>query len=302
MAKKPRPEGKKYNFMDTYGDMMTLLMCFFVLLFAMSTVETSKYNAFAEALSNRFGNTPPANPSWVPPADTSASGDDYSNDEPAGDTQMAPDQTLPADFSQVYEAIEKYIEEHDMAGEVTLEKGANGSVFIRLSQNLLFAGDSSTLNAPASEFLDFLGECFLQVQREIFQVRFLGHTASISGSGTDDWFLSSERSGRVSSYFERTVLFPPYLLQATGYGRHYPIADNSNPASMALNRRVDIVVIGNDPDRLLFALAEASAIYFPGDDTSFFEGAPDELPGAALNDIPALGEPPGGDALGDGES
>ena len=57
VAKKPKPEGKKYNYMDTYGDLVTLLMCFFVLLFAMSTVEENKFNAFAQALTEQFGPT-----------------------------------------------------------------------------------------------------------------------------------------------------------------------------------------------------------------------------------------------------
>ncbi len=54
MAKKPKPEGKKYSYMDTYGDLVTLLMCFFVLLFAMSTIQEEKFNAFAQGLASQF--------------------------------------------------------------------------------------------------------------------------------------------------------------------------------------------------------------------------------------------------------
>ncbi len=289
MAKKPKPEGKKYNYMDTYGDLVTLLMCFFVLLFAMSTIDEQKYNAFVQALSSHYG-TNPLNLSTVaaPPEEE---GDEFSQeDTPTTGETLAPDQTLPANFYQLSDAIEQYVEENNMQGEVSVEVGESGAVFIRLSDNLLFAGDSSVLSSDSLAFLDFLGECFLAVNDEILQVRLLGHTASIAGSGTDDWILSNERSGRVASYFERTVGFSPYKMQSSGLGRHYPIADNGTAEGLARNRRVDMVVIGNHADNLVAALVEAQMIYFPDDDTQFFEGSPDELPSAALESIPAQGE------------
>lgn len=291
MAKKPKPEGKKYSYMDTYGDLVTLLMCFFVLLFAMSTIEPSKYNAFAEALTNRFGPAPPTNPSWVSPEASSTAGDDYADTSTVqADPGMTPGQSLPAEFSQLAEAIEQFVEENGMQGEITVEEGESGTAFIRLNNNLLFEGNSSVLSRQGEEFVDFLGQCFFEVQDSIYRVQLMGHTAAIAGDDTDDSILAARRSGTVQSYLERSVGFSPYKMASTGYGRFYPIADNSDPATMPLNRRVDIAVIGNDPAYLAQALLEASKIYFPNDDTSFFEGNPEELPGAIVDDVPAVGE------------
>lgn len=289
MAKKPKPEGKKYNYMDTYGDLVTLLMCFFVLLFAMSTVEETRYNAFVEALTTHFGPTP-RNLSTVQVPNTSIVASDFGDEQQTGDMAANQDQTLPADFQNLGQAISDYVEANNMQGEISVQTSESGATFIRLSDNLLFAGNSYELSSQATEFLDFLGDSFLSVEGKIFRIYFNGHTASIAGSGTDDWILSSARSGRVASYFERTVKFPFEKLETRGFGRHYPIADNSTPEGVARNRRVDIVVLGNNPDTLLMSLAEASAVYFPDDSTEFFTGNTEDLPGNVLpNFAPGVG-------------
>lgn len=288
MAKKPKPEGKKYSYMDTYGDLVTLLMCFFVLLFAMSTVEEEKYNAFAAALSQTFGpTTTTAAAAAQAPAQTPAENQQQdASEQVTGDLVMNPDQTLPEDFSQIGEAIEKYVEEQNLQGSVSVEVGESGATFIRIQDNLLFAGNSSALQPAALEFLDFLGESLLAVQDQVYRANFIGHTASIAGSGVDDWILSCDRSGTVASYFERTIGFSAGKMETTGYGRHYPIADNQTAEGIAKNRRVDIVVVSNNTDTLLQALGEASRIYFPEDSTEFYEGDPADLPEYTLNNLP----------------
>jgi chemotaxis protein MotB len=269
--------------MDTYGDLVTLLLCFFVLLFAMSTVEESKYNAFVQALSNRFG-TQPINLSAV--TDPNApEGDDYGDTEPTEGETLDPVENLPAEMRQLYEDVSEYVEQQNLAGEVTIEAGESGAVFIRLSENLLFGGNSSVLRSDAMDFLDYLGGGLVAASDGIFQVNILGHTGSQQGSAVDDWMLSSERSGRVASYLERAVGFSPYKMHTLGYGRHYPVADNNTIEGLAKNRRVDMVIVSNDAATFYGALAESQQVYFPDDDTQFFEGAPDELPGNALKDI-----------------
>lgn len=291
MAKKSAPEGKKYSYMDTYGDLVTLLLCFFVLLFAMSTIEEEKFDAMMQAMTGQFGTpTAAASPSQftpVPPV-PSMSTPSAGEDPPAGDT-MSPDQTMPRDFSQLAEAIDKYVEENNMQGSITVQEGDSGSAYIRLSNNLLFDGDSFVLKEEVKVFLDFLGRCFITVEDEIFQVNYIGHTAELQGSGMDDWVLCGERAGTVGSYVGKVVGFAEGKSQITGYGRMFPIGDNATVEGRAANRRVDIVVVGNDPATLAQALVEAAAVYFPDDDTQYFDGQPTELPGGALAQIPPGG-------------
>lgn len=266
--------------MDTYGDLVTLLLCFFVLLFAMSTVEEVKYQAFAEALSSRFGS--PTDTILPGGSDPSVSG--IGEETPTG-TEMDPDQTLPQEMTQLEEAITRYIEENNMEGQVSVESGQSGAVFIRLSNNLLFDGDSYDLRAQSIDFLNFLSQCFIEVDSEIMQVKMNGHTASIQGSGTDDWLLSAQRAGIVTSYIQKDGGYDRFKLYFSGYGRNYPIADNGTDDGRAANRRVDIVVLGNDSNNLTLTLQDAMRIYFPGDATQFFEGEQGELPDDIVDNI-----------------
>lgn len=273
MAKK-KPEGKKYSYMDTYGDLVTLLLCFFVLLFAMSTVEETKFNAFVTAMTERFG----ANENLISNAvETDGTG---LNDTPA-DGEV--DQTPPAEqasLENLKQEVEQYIEEHNLEGQVSVEQGESSTTFIRLSANMLFSGNSSDLRPETREFLDFLAQSFNKAQEQIVQVKFHGHTATAPGSGVDDWELSGARASKVSSYFENNGAFNRFKIGFSGYGRNYPIADNNTAEGMARNRRVDIVVMGDEASVL-----DAMRVYFPSDDTSFFEGDPQDLPENMFEDM-----------------
>ncbi len=280
---KQKKEGKKYNPMDTYGDLVTLLLCFFVLLFAMSTVEEVRYNAFVDALSQQFG-AEPVNLSFVSPSASVNSGSETSDTPPTGDT-MSADQTLPQDLSQLEQAIEQYVAENNMQGDVSVERNENGTTFIRLSDNLLFDGDSFALRPQTIDFLDFLADAFNAVDDEILQVKYNGHTAYIDGSSVDDWILSGERSGTVASYITETGGFDRFKSEPVGYGRNYPIADNATEDGRARNRRVDIIVLGNDASRMETTLMDAMRIYFPSDPVDFFEGDAPDVPAEQVNGV-----------------
>lgn len=135
------------------------------------------------------------------------------------------------------DAIQEYVEQNQMESMVSVSVGASGNAYLRLSDALLFEGNSYKLRDEALSFMDFLAESFLGVNDMIYQVRFLGHTASVPGSGVDDWMLSAQRAGAVTSHFENDIGFSPYKMVAQAFGRHYPIADNSAEASRLRNRR-----------------------------------------------------------------
>ncbi len=172
-----------------------------------------------------------------------------------------------------------------MQGDVSGERNENGTTFIRLSDNLLFDGDSSALRPQTTDFLDFLSDAFNAVDDEILQVKFNGHTAYIDGSGVDDWILSGARAGSVASYITETGEFDRFKVEPVGYGRNYPIADNAVEEGRARNRRVDIIVLGNDASRMEATLMDSMRVYFPSDPVDFFEGNATDVPTEQVDGI-----------------
>ncbi|HWP51409.1 MAG TPA: flagellar motor protein MotB [Clostridia bacterium] len=241
--------GGGYNWMDTYGDMVTLLLTFFIMLFSMSTVNEEKW----EILVRAFSKNPDAATAQIILVQE-GEGDDIA---PAnGVTQnlgdKVTDNELPTDLNQLYEYLKQYVEQNQMTASVSISKDSANNVYIRFDNNIFFNGDSFTLREESYPVLNFLGDCLKAVENQIFVTRVNGHTAAIPGAENyhiSDWTLSGERASQVVIYFEEKKGLDPKKLMCNGYGKNYPIETNDTPEGRANNRRVEIMVLGNSFDK-----------------------------------------------------
>ena len=128
--KKKKSGGGGANWMDTYGDMVTLLLCFFVMLYSMSTLDKEKWIALVQS----FNPTEEVTETQPP----SASGGEGTG------TQEDIDQ----DMEELYQAMQDYVQQAGMANQVTLGEG-NGYVFISFDDTVFFSGDSYELRMRA---------------------------------------------------------------------------------------------------------------------------------------------------------
>lgn len=261
MAKKQRDEGGGYNFMDTYGDMVTLLLTFFIMLFSMSTVDNEKWEILVKAFSNKDGNT--SQIIMIPVAD----GDDYApaagekgtmSTEGEEDTASLKAESVES-MEQLAEIIQEYLEQNNLEDSVTMETEGKNAVYLTFDNNLFFDGDSYTLRQSSKDILKYLGGLFKAAEQEIAVIRVNGHTAAIPGWDNyevNDWNLSSLRANSVITYFEEDSKLPPGKLMSNGWGKNHPVASNSTEEGRAANRRVDIQILGKDyasssPEELL---------------------------------------------------
>ena len=74
----------------------------------------------------------------------------------------------------------------------------------------------------------------------------LFRSAQAANSLINDRLLSSERADNVAIYLEENVGLEPKKLICRGYGKYYPIADNSTKEGREMNRRVDMIILGNE--------------------------------------------------------
>ncbi len=234
MARKKRESGGGgASWLETYSDMVTLLLTFFILLYAMSTVDAQKYAAIVAAFSKEMN--PEVYYSQGSPSD--AEGDSEAlelNDEPI---ELDENQ-----LDQLYTLLKQYVDENDLTGQVEVNKSEE-YVFIRFSDSVTFRGYSDILEESGRQILDVLAEGLKLVDEYVEEVIIAGHTAEVAYDKTDiDRSLSTDRANVVLRYLEEKDVISPAKYLAIGYGLYSPIADNSTPEGRAKNRRVEIYI------------------------------------------------------------
>lgn len=233
------------NWMDTYGDMVTLMLCFFVMLYSMSTMDQQKWEQLVEALNpssvediqNVVQNLP-ANPSQGDPSDTAS----------AVIGQLT-QEDVEQDLEELYQAILQYVQQSGIGSKVTVGKG-NGYVFISFDDTVFFNGESYQLLDAGKETLDQVGESIREVSASVDEIRVLGHTAQANPSSpndpTYDRFLASNRATVVTVYLQEKGIVAPSRIVSVGYGQWRPVAQNDTTEGRAENRRVELIVTGLD--------------------------------------------------------
>lgn len=319
MARKSHDDGGGGNeWMNTYSDLVTLLMTFFVLLFSMSAVDAEKWEAFVKAMSNPGDDT-----SQIVINAPEEGGDSPLTNQ--GDANQLTEGTspsdemspLPTDFDDLYAFLQKFVDENNLGSAIEVSKSGDNVVYIRFRNNIFFMPDKSDLLAEGMEVLSYLGDCLAAVQDQIHLVSINGHTAQTDDPNysVSDWMLSGERASRVADYLDNEKGFAPEKLRPMGYGKNFPIADNSTPEGQEQNRRVDITIVREDNGQSVIESQLADLFdpaQFPksGGADDLFSAAPedgitstagaDELPPPASDD--ATPDTPGSEATPPPES
>lgn len=275
MAKKQHEEVNTEGWKDTYGDMVTLLLCFFVLLYSMSSVNSEKWEAFVKAFTN-----PGEDTAQVVLTPSDELGDHTVPGAEDGDSStMDPANEFPTSFDELAQAIKEYVEENNMQQVIEVE-GDEGVVYIRFQNSLFFEPNKAVLLPEAVPSLEFLGTSLKGLEDEIWMVSISGHTADVPGSsgGPSEWLLSAERAGQVAIYLEDHAGLDPLLLRAIGFGRNYPIESNETDEGRARNRRVEMVIISKKSTIAQNeALASAISGLYQHGDTADDTPLPDNL-------------------------
>lgn len=232
MKRKERKEGDSQSWLNTYADMITLVLTFFVLLYSISNVNILKLEKVAEAMQKKLG------------IETKVSLEDVPKDIKF--PELADGKTKPTSndtpMDEVKSSIENYIQSENM--DATVTEGDN-ILYLRFKNEMLFGPDSADLLDTSKDFLNYLGDVLKTKDSEILAVYINGHTADAPNSAWNDRILSSSRANNVAIYLEEQKGIDPKKLISRGYGKNYPIADNSTKEGRDQNRRVDIIIVGN---------------------------------------------------------
>ena len=266
MRKRPQEEGGGDSWMNTYSDMVTLLLCFFVLLLSFSEVNAEKWEQFVKAFMHPGNDTAQIvviDPNQVQPGDGPIPNDN-AGQPPDGMTQLPENSTLPEDFDDLFLYLQSYIEENNLGGSVEVSTDGENVVYIRFQNKLFFSPDKYNLLPSAIEILGFVGDCLHNVEDQIYIISINGHTADVEQEdyAVSDWMLSSERASNVAIYLEEQKQITPQKLRPMGYGKNYPVASNDTPEGREQNRRVDITIIRDAGDGMNDSMNDELASLF----------------------------------------
>lgn len=250
--KKPDLSGGGPSWLDTYADMVTLLLTFFVLLFAMSTMDASKWQALVKAFA---GSRPPTasdqaqqiviSPESMDPLEFSST--PIAGGESGNKGMDDEEVTEVLDFDDLYKYLKQYVQEKDLNDSVGLYRG-DGYTFITFQNNIFFDGNSAELRDDGKEILDFLCGGLKNISGEIGEIRVFGHTANAGSMQTAeariaDRRLSGDRADSVLMYIDLKNIIAPRKMVAEGYGEYRPlIPHDGTEATRIKNRRVELYI------------------------------------------------------------
>ena len=275
MARKKKqqdaPKGSP-AWMSTFSDLMNLLLCFFVLLFSMSTVDAEKFEKVIASLQSSFSVLPSggssigegtmvsAGISQLPELDAyfsnaTAEVDGEENtklDEEATSTEAAANTSTEAaelyekqelaESEQMAENIESMAQQYGIQDQVEVDFNAQ-YVMLTLNGALLFDSGKAEIRNDAYPLVDKIGAILQTYNQNIIEIE--GHTDNVpihSSKYPNNNVLSMYRALTVADYIRNITNLDSKYIKSSGRGEYVPIADNATEEGRARNRRVEIKI------------------------------------------------------------
>ncbi|PZE19264.1 flagellar motor protein MotB [Paenibacillus xerothermodurans] len=247
MARRGRKREEHVNherWLITYADLITLLLIFFVIMYAMSKIDSAKYELLSQSLNMEFKQAD----SMLPNGEGILEQLSVANVNDGDKTQDGEqDKNAEADREQQLQdllaQIQQYIQQNNLQAQVHATDTPRG-IAVTLNDLFLFDIGKAELKQDAYPILNQLGTLFPTLNTTI---SIEGHTDNVPlSTGSiyrDNWGLSNERSLSVLRYFINDLGHDPKSFISTGYAETRPIKDNSTAENRAENRRVEIVVL-----------------------------------------------------------
>lgn len=256
------------RWMITYADLITLLLIFFVIMYAMSNLDAGKYDVVTQSLQNTFnqsdsilelgeglGDTPGQTITQTPSSQVQDGSEDKQDSSTGSGTEPPDENTRPLtereeqfrtqeqELQNLFNVITQYIEDNKLDNQIFVADKPQG-ISITLSDRFLFDQGQAALKKDAAPTLSKLASLFRNLQ---MVVSIEGHTDNIpigaNSTYKDNWELSGERALSVLRFFLDQEKLDPDHFQYAGYADTRPTGDNTTTAGRQKNRRVEITVL-----------------------------------------------------------
>lgn len=254
MARKKKHEEHENleRWLVSYADFMTLLFATFVVLYALSQINVNEFKKVEESLKKAFS----AHSILDGGSGVMNSSDSLMDADSANSMidSLMMEYISPRYEQDSYEQIKKDVDEMAKNGEL---KGVNakvderGLVITINDDGIMFPSGSAVLSDSAMKTLETVGRLIVE-KFAMHSIKVEGHTdhQPIKGAYPSNWELSSARASSIVRYMIKKFYILPDLFSAIGYADTRPVVKGNDLASMAKNRRVEIVVQRNQYKKL----------------------------------------------------
>ncbi|MGA6926684.1 MAG: flagellar motor protein MotB [Desulfosarcina sp.] len=228
----PCPKGAPL-WVTTFGDLMSLLLCFFVLLLSFSEMDRQKYKQVAGSMEKAFGMQRKRNVSDQPRYGSKMIAKDFDQQAIATRVKQSIGQELEEQFSDLYAKIKDDI---DIEAE-------NDQVVIRLMGESTFDSGKADIKPELQPMILRMGQILMNQTKG--DIVIAGHTDDVPVKGgpfQSNLRLSIARAATVAQFLLDWTDIDPKRIATMGFGKYRPLTDNRSATGRRRNRRVEIIV------------------------------------------------------------
>lgn len=211
--------------MVTFGDLMALLLTFFVLLLSFAQLEIVKFEVAAGSLKDAFG----------------VQRIQQIDPRPTGDTQIAPEFNQEIILIEMKEKLSFILTKMVDNGEAELIETEEGFL-VRLAHDAMFSSDSMKLKPESESILTQISNLLIS---KMNLVRIIGHTdnqpANPYSPYPTNWAIGAAEAAAVVAFMEQTGI-DPIRLQVRSSGAYEPVDSNQTAQGRARNRRIEVLI------------------------------------------------------------
>ena len=248
--KKPEEHVNLERWLVSYADFITLLFAFFVVMYAISSVNEGKYRVLSDTLTEVF-QTRPSSPTPIEFDNALSNQPRLSEDPdfidlpvPESDDILTPDNP---ELDTLSEEISKMVQPLIDDDLINIKK-TDFWLEIDIKSSILFKSGDSKLSEDAEDILATIAALIKEYPNDVQVEGFTDNVPINTTKFPSNWELSSSRAASVVHLFEEEGVAPKRL-QAIGYGEHRPKADNNTAQGRNANRRVNLVILGQGDAR-----------------------------------------------------
>ncbi len=216
------------TWMVTFGDLMSLLLTFFILLFSMSEIEVEKFRQAAKSLHEGFGSSV---------VDMSLN-EDLAVSDAADSVVVSTIDPADVELDRIANILEEFAEENGLETSLLVDRTDEG-VYLRIKDAVLFQPGFAEVEEQSIWIVEKLSHLTLEID---IPVTVAGHTDDIPISSPrykSNWELSAARAAGVARALV-DLGHDAAEIQVTAFGEYRPIDTNETAEGRARNRRVEL--------------------------------------------------------------